>query len=171
MNDGKYEKKIRLAQDEVAAKINTRTGEVVQEREYKNNLPEDKVVFNPEGRYRKMYDIAWSYLLDTMKPVELGIIVRMTQMTRMNSNSLAPLSDTTTSLELSETFGVHRNYVKNTFKKLLKHGVYADFKFGDGNQIKHYWVLNPYISFKGKTMSKALQDLFRESPIAKLTCI
>ena len=54
------------------------------------------------------------------------------------------------------------------FEKLLKAGVYAEFRFGAYDGIRHYWVLNPYISFKGKIINSALVDLFRETNIAKL---
>lgn len=161
-----YEKTIRLKHDEAPAKVNLDTGEIITIKDRPNNLPTNKAIFNPEGRFKKMYDDAWDYLLDHTTPIELKIVVKMSQMTRMNSNSLAPLNNTSSAIEIADTFGIHRNHVKRIFTKLLKLGVYAEFKFGAVDGIKHYWVLNPYISFKGKTIDRGILDLFRE---AKLT--
>lgn len=158
-----YEKTVRLKHNEQVAKVDMETGEITHVTDRPNNLPNNKVVFNPEGRFKKMYDAAWDYLLDNTTPVEMRIVVKMCQMTRMNSNSLAPLNNTSSTIEIAETFGIHRNHVKRIFTKLLKLGIYAEFKFGAVEGIRHYWVLNPYISFKGKTIDKGILDLFREA--------
>lgn len=162
-----YKKEINLAHDEIAAKINVRTGEIKEITRRPNNIPEGKELFNP-GAFNKQYDAAWNYLLDNLTDKELSIVVKMTLMARFNSNSLEPLNNKSSIEELAEHFGLHRNSVSKMFNNLLRHGVYAEFRFGAYDGIRHYWVLNPYVAYKGKTIDKALIDLFRETNIAKL---
>lgn len=163
-----YKTTFSLNHDEIPAKINSNTGEVSEIKYKFNNIPEDKTVFNKSGLFAKCYEAAMDYLLDNLTDVEIRIVMRMIQMSRMNSNSLEPLNNSTKQSEIASTFNIHRNHVTRIFNNLLKHGVYAEFKFGAKGKIKHYWVLNPYIAFKGKTISKALVDLFRETDIALL---
>ena len=162
-----YEKTIQLNHDEVAAKVNLETGEIIELKQRPNNIPEGKEIWNP-GIFSKRYNAAWNYLLDKLSDKELTIVTRMVLMARPNSNSLEPFNDQSTLEELATKFCIHRNSVRQMFNKLLKYGVYAEFKFGSKTGIKHYWVLNPYIDFKGKTIDKALVDLFRETVIAEL---
>ena len=163
-----YEKTFNLKDDELPASINARTGEITELKRRQNNIPDNKEIFNP-GFFNKTFSKSWDYLLERLKPVELKIIVQMGQMARMNSNSLAPLNEDTKRTELSKTFNIDRNQVKRIFDKLFKMGIYAEFKFTTkNNQIKHYWVLNPYISFKGRTIDRGILDLFRESKFAEL---
>jgi DNA-binding MarR family transcriptional regulator len=162
-----YEQTVKLRHNEVAAKINIETGEYTEVSKKQFNVPEGKELFNP-GSFSKRYDAAWNYLLENLTDKELSIVVKMTLVARFNSNSLEPLSNVSSVEEIAEHFGIHRNSVTKMFNKLLKHGVYAEFKFGAFDGIRHYWVLNPYISFKGKTIDKALVDLFRTTNIAKL---
>lgn len=162
-----YERTIKLNHNEVAAKVNMETGEVTEIKQRPNNIPYNKESWNP-GPFSKRYNAAWDYLLENLSDKELTIVTRMVLMARPNSNSLEPFNDLSTVEELASKFHIHRNSVRQMFNNLLKHGVYAEFKFGAKNGIKHYWVLNPYIDFKGKTIDKALIDLFRETVIADL---
>ena len=163
-----YKRTIGLNHNESAYAIDEDTGEARKIPMHGNNIPADKTIFNQKGKFHKSYELAWDYLLDHLSDKEIRIVNMMSQMARMNSNSLEPLSNTSTITEIAETFKIHRNHVKKIFNNLLIHGVYAEFKFGAKGKIKQYWVLNPYISFKGKTISRALVDLFRETDIACL---
>ena len=163
-----YRKEISFRDHEIPAKVDTITGEFHIVPTRRNNIPEGRELHYPEGKFVKAYEAAWDYLLDNLSDKEMVIITRMMHMARPASNSLEPLNNSTTITELAETFHIHRNHVKKIFNNLMNHGVYAEFKFGAYDGIRHYWVLNPYISFKGKTISSALVDLFRETNIAKL---
>lgn len=163
-----YKKEIRLNDNEVPATVNIETGEIKEVTHRPNNIPKDKEIFFIKGLFVKSYEIAWDYLLDNLSDKELRIVNRMQLMIRMNSNSLEPLNNDTSIQELSTTFNIHRNHVKRIFKNLKLHGVYAEFEVGTKRGLKHYWVLNPYIAFKGKIINSALVDLFRETAIAEL---
>lgn len=162
-----YEKTFKLRDNEIPAKVNAETGEVVELKSRPNNLPLNKVVFDG-GHFKKTFESSWDYLLKKLSPVELKIVVQMSQMARMNSNSLNPLNNETSMSKIAETFNVDRRKVNTMFGKLFRLGVYAEFRFGSVDGIKHYWVLNPYISFKGKTIDIGIADLFRETKLAEL---
>ena len=159
---------ITLNNNELPAKVNSETGEIKTITPKRNNIPAGKEIHYSEGMFTKSYEKAWDYLLDYLTPVELQIVTRMSHMARPASNSLEPLNNKSTVQEIADTFHIHRNSVPKMFEKLLKAGVYAEFRFVAYDGIRHYWVLNPYISFKGKIINSALVDLFRETNIAKL---
>ena len=159
---------IKLKDNELPAKVNAETGEFNEVIVRRNNIPEGRELHYTDGKFSKAYEEAWDYLLDNLSDKEVIVVTRMMHMARPASNSLEPLSDSTTIHELAETFHIHRNNVNKIFNNLMNHGVYAEFKFGAHNGIRHYWVLNPYISFKGKTINSGIADLFRETTIAKM---
>lgn len=158
----------RLCDDERLAKINTRTGEIVEVTSRRAGLPDGKEVHYKEGKFAKRYEIAWDYLLDHLSDKELRIVTKMELMARPNSNSLEPLSQRSTVQEIADTFGVHRNNIVKMIENLFNHGVYAEFNVATSTGVKRYWVLNPYISFKGRIIDSALVDLFRKTTIARL---
>ena len=163
-----YEQTIKLQHNEIAAKVNLETGEFQEVKKRPNNIPQGRSLHFPNGKFTKSYEKAWNYLLEHLTDKELVIVTRMSHMARPASNSLEPLNNKSTIQEIADTFKIHRNHVNKIFNNLMKHGVYAEFKFGAHDGIRHYWVLNPYISFKGKTISNALMDLFRETDIADI---
>ena len=157
----------KLEDEEVLTKLNKETGEFKELHKRPNNIPQGKELWNP-GPFHKRYDAPWNYLLKHLTDKEIVIVSKMCLMAKPNSNSLEPLSHSSTSEEIAAQFGIHRNSVNKMFNKLFKLGVYAEFKFASINGIKHYWVLNPYISFYGKTISSALAELFRETKFAEM---
>lgn len=177
-----YEQKVKLTHEEHVEIVNGNSGEVKRVRRGPSNLPENKEIFDPPTRWAKFYNTAMDYMLEVFKPIELKIIMQMMAMAREHSNSLKPINDDTSIAELGKTFGIHRNNVKKLLNKLYNHGVYAEFDFAKAplsfdpndpstfnNESKRtkYWVLNPYIAFRGKTIDTALVDLFRETKIAR----
>ena len=106
----------------------------------------------------------------------------MVSMASVRSNSLKPLNDSTSIMALSETFGIHRNNIKRLLNKIKNHGIYAEFDFSkaplsfdpndpstfnDETKEAKYWVLNPFIVFRGKTIDSVLVDLFKETKITR----
>jgi len=162
-----YEQTVKLQHNEIAAKVNLETGEFQEVKKRPNNIPQGKILWNP-GPFHKRFDASWKYLLNHLTDKEIVIVSKMTLMARPNSNSLEPLSNNSSSEEIAQQFGIHRNSVNKMFNKLFKLGVYAEFRFASTSGIKHYWVLNPYIAFYGKTISNTLADLFRETKFAEI---
>lgn len=183
MDNSKYYKpNVQLKHNEIPAAVSVDTGEIRVINQRPNNLPEGKEIWNGNGKFAKLYDKAWNYMLEVFSPLEFKIIAQMISMASINSNSLKPLNDNTTINELATTFNIHRNSVTKLFTKLSNHGIYAEFNFhkaplsfdpNDPSTFNNpsieckYWVLNPYIIFRGKTIDSALVDLFRSSKLSK----
>ena len=92
----------------------------------------------------------------------------MCRMAQMNTNSLQPLNDATTAMELAECFKLDRRRTKKTFEKLFNLGIYGKFSVVDENiAFTKYWVLNPYLSFGGKIIDSSIARLFKGTRLTK----
>lgn len=163
-----YERTIKLNDNELPAKINKETGEVIEVKKRPNNIPDNREKFDHDASFTKSYEKSWAYLVDNLKSHELKIALKMSTMTEYSTNSLAPLDDTVQLNHLAEMFGVGINQVKKAFKRLMDIGVYGSFRYGHYKRgIVTEWVFNPFISFKGKLVDSDLKNLFLETPVAK----
>ena len=163
-----YKKTISLSHNEVPAKVNMETGEIKEVLTRPNNIPNGKERFDYDEAFTKSYERSWEFLVDSLKPHELKIAIKMSTMTEYSTNSLAPLDDKVQLQHLSEMFGIGINQVKKSFKRLMDIGVYGSFKYGHYKRgIVTEWVFNPFISFKGKLVDSDLKNLFINTPVAK----
>lgn len=155
-----YTQEIKLHHDEMAAKVNTSTGEVIPVKKYMNNIPPDKEIFEPTAKFAKNYTRTWKYLKLVLTDIEYRIVHEMTLRAKIGTNSLEPLSDNISIAELAEKFNINRRTAAKSFPKLKSLGVYAEVKVTtiDGDQ--HFWILNPYIAFNGRVINKTLIDIF-----------
>lgn len=160
-----YEQTLKLKNEEKAMKVNILTGEVTELTKRGNTLPFGKRLVK-QTNFSKVNIDAIPLLKDKLSNIELGIVFQMIGLAEYNTNSLKPLNNDTTVRELSERFGVGINQVKKNFKNLFDLGVYAQLSIArdDGNE---FWILNPYISFKGKTAEDSLFDNFQNTQITK----
>lgn len=158
-----YEQTIKLKHNEIPAKINKTTGEVREIKKRRNNLPEGKTILKQEN-FAKINVKTIPYLIEECSKVELAIILQMVGKAEFNTNSLKPLSNETTVRELAEEFNISKNDVKRTFEHLYSLGVYASLKICKADS-KEMWILNPYISFKGKLTDDALVANFKDTKI------
>lgn len=160
-----YEKKIKLTDNEVPAKINKETGEIIEVRVRPNNLHNNKVVFEPKLMFSKSYEGSLTYIRDNLTPKEVVVVLGMIELATMNTNYIKPLHAESTVTEISEVLGVHRNHVKRIMENLYQHGIYSKSSVMTKNGEKHWLILNPYISFKGKTIDVAIIELFSDTRI------
>jgi len=65
-----------------------------------------------------------------------------------------------------EQFNVGKNQVSKYFKNLFDLGVYAQFKIAKNGE-KEFWILSPYISFKGNTAEDSIFTNFEGTKIEK----
>ncbi|HPQ79869.1 MAG TPA: hypothetical protein PLG47_05415 [Candidatus Dojkabacteria bacterium] len=158
-----YEVVIPLKHHEVPAKINKQTGEITEVRKRRNNLPKDKKLFQ-QNDFTKVNNKIVGYLSKELSNMELAIVFKMIGMAHFNTNSLKPLSNETSLRDLAETFGISINSVKKSFEKLFDYGVYAQFKIAK-NGVKEYWILNPYISFKGRLIDDSIWENFKGTKV------
>lgn len=164
-----YKKEVSLNDNEAAAKINLETGEVTEIKSKPNNIPEGKKINEANKTFYKGYIEADKILLSLLTPMEYRVVSIMKVNSKMNTNSLDPLNDESTSIQIAELFGIHRNHVKKIFSKLSNLGVYASFEVTNqyGQRIKS-WILNPCISFKGRIISKEIIHLFSDTMLSKM---
>lgn len=163
-----YNQSITLADNEIPATINQATGEVKPVNKRKNNIPKGKEIFEPEGKFIKAYGKSWSYLQKQLTPLQFSVAFQLALMAKMNTNTLEPLNDETTSIELSEKFNIDRRNSKKLFKRLFELGVYARFEAAKPDvPYTKYWILNPYLSFSGKVLDSDIARLFHGTMIHK----
>ena len=158
-----YTTHLRLNHNEVPAKIDVETGEVITVNKRPNNLPEGKQPFGIEEKgWRKSYDHSWDYLEEVLTDLELRVVLRLARMAKLNTNSLEPLSDETTQVEISTIFNIDHRKSKLLFKKLHDLGVYGKFDVvKPGIPYTKYWILNPYLSFGGRLIHSDIANLFK----------
>ena len=149
----------------LAAKINVETGEIIPYRRI-NNLPSGKSVLKYKS-FALVNNEAIKTLSQIMTNEEMGIIFKMIQKADFNTNSLKPFSDDSSIRMLAEEFNIGKNKVNSIFKKLFEFGVYAHIKIHE-NKLSEYWILNPYISWKGSLKSDSIFHQFSSTKIAKL---
>ncbi len=159
----KRKKTIELEDNEKPAIINLESGELTLIKEYHNNLPEGKSVFEISS-FTKLNTEAITVMKELLTKDECFIVLQMIQMAEFNTNSLRPLNDDTTQKELSELFEVGKNQIQKYIKHLFDIGVFAQFKISKYG-LKEYWILNPYISFKGKTIEDTIFKNFSNTII------
>lgn len=166
-----YKVEVKLNHNEVAAKVNTETGDTKLVKFRPNNLPEGKSKLDYQ-RYHISNDLFANRMLSQgiLNNEELGIIAHMGSMVEINTNSLRPLTDDTTMKELAERFFVDRRRVDKIFKKLYTLGVYMQMRYFSDSEKKEveYWVLNPYISWKGNLKNDSIFAAFIDTTIARL---
>ena len=158
-----YEKKIRLNDNEFAAKINAETGEITELNKINNS---GLVDHQPRARFKKYYEEAWKLLKSKATDQELLIAYKLAERTTTHTNEVVPLNDKTTNKILSEELGVSRNRVKCVIGRLFDLGVLGKFETVETIEfIKvKYWIFNPYLVFNGRRINKSLLDLFKNSP-------
>lgn len=157
---------LKLQHNEVPAKINAETGEVTQIKQRVNNIPAGKVYVR-QTNFSKVNTKTIKFLSEMLSNLELAIVFKMIGLADFDTNSMKPLSNDTTVRELADQFGIGINTVTKSFKRLFDLGVYAQFKIAkDG--LKEYWILNPYISFKGKFGDDSIWTNFKSTEIEKV---
>ncbi len=164
-----YEQTLKLKHNELPAKINAETGELVPLRK-KRTQPEgnDTIVFEPKATFHKSFTKSWIYLDKILKPHEYKAAHKLAFKAKAFTNSLEPLNDDTLINILVEELGVGKNQVKQVLQKLFVLGVYGKFEIAEyGKPFTKYWILNPYLSFNGKVINKSVAELFKNTLVAQ----
>jgi len=160
-----YETTLKLMHEEIPAKINKSTGEVTEVNRYVNNVPKTKSIFR-QNDFSKVNNKAIKFLFDNCSKVEIAIVMQLVGLADYNSNSLKPLSDEVTVRDLADFFNISTKSVKSIFKHLYELGIYAQFKVCK-DDMKEFWILSPYMSFKGKLIDDALVANFKGTVLEK----
>lgn len=162
-----YTKEVRLRHNERPAKINTDTGEIEEVFTTGPRYPQGKSALN--YTHFGMLNLDLSKKLEKyLSNLELSIVFKMISRCDFNSNSLRPLNDATSIRELAEEFNLSVNSVPKVFKKLFDLGVYLQLRISENKEEKQYWVLNPYIFWRGRLKNDSIFSTFYNTDIAKL---
>ena len=161
-----YTQEIKLKHNEIAATIDVETGEVKPITKRVNNIPDGKSKLDYDN-FSIINNNSIKELSSLLSNEELGIILKMIERADFNSNSLKPLSDETSIRCLGEYFNIGKNKVSAIFKKLFELGVYAHVRIHE-EKLSEYWILNPYISWKGRLKNDSIFIQFANTKVAKL---
>ena len=163
-----YTRNLRLKDSEIPAKIDLETGEILEVRNIFNTIPEGKELWLKNEKFSKMFTYSWKYLVRSLKSDELKVLIVMSLMAQPSTNSMPPLNEEVSMLQMEEYFGVYRKKLPQIFKKLFEIGVFARFEVATEEEFcKRYWILNPYISFKGRLVSSEIAKLFYGTKVEK----
>jgi hypothetical protein len=161
-----YEKTIKLKHTEQAARVDVETGEVKLYGTSKKLPPGYSLV-----KYKEfaIYNITANRLLeDYLSNTELAVLHKMITRANFKNNSLQPLNNDTSIRLLSEEFKISINTVPKLFKRLYKIGVYAQLNVSEIEGDKEHWILNPYISWRGRIKKDSLFSYFENTQITAL---
>jgi hypothetical protein len=158
-----YEQTVKLPHNKKLASVDMETGEVIEIPTKKNNIPEGKQLFGKEEvGWSKSFNASWEFLDEVLTDLEFRVVNRLCRMAKSHTNSLEPLDDETTAIELAEYFKIDRRNSKKMFNKLYELGVYGRFSVKKEDiPYTNYWVLNPYLTFQGSTIKSDIASLFQ----------
>ena len=162
-----YEQSLELNHNEVAAKVNVETGEVKVIKKRKGEVPTGYELFEPDAKFKKSFPPAWKYLGEVLNPMEFKVAFTLMLRAYGYTNSLEPLNDDTTNVQLKQEFDISINNIPKVFNKLKSLGVMAQFSIGEITGYKRYWILNPYLSFSGVLIKSDIANLFKDTYVTK----
>lgn len=163
-----YEKTLKLRHHKSAAIVNNQTGEVrvIEPKSCHNGMEPFKLM----PTYHRMSGTAWKLLSTQTTRVEYHIAQKLAFMARQGNNSLVPLNDDSTGLELAEILECDRESVKKHIQKLFTLGVIAKFEiYEHDKQYKKYWIFNPWLAFNGARISTEVKNLFIKTTYALIS--
>ena len=156
-----YTRSVKLNDEEALFKLNKETGELVELTTVLNSFPDNMEVWLPNSSFHKTFDAAWKYLTKALTSDELKVVTIMSMLAAPNTNSLSPLNEESSLMNLSSFFGINKNRIRKLLDHLFEIGVFARFEVSKvESPYTKYWILNPYISFKGKLANSDVAKLF-----------
>lgn len=162
-----YTQSVELNNNETLAKVNTETGEVTTFQSNKRKLPEGKSKLDYDN-FSIINNNMLRVLFKECSSSEIKVILHMIYLSEFNTNSLNPLNNETSHRELGKIFDLDHKTIKTIFTHLKELGVYLQLNITEVDGVKEYWVLNPYISWKGKLKSDSLFLTFANTKIVRL---
>ena len=140
---------IKLQDNEIAAKINLDTGEIIEvktdRREY----------FSESRSFRKSNSNSWTFLFRE----EFLAVEALTKLDRLNDRIV--LRHLIKQLSLSSV------EAKLILETLFDYGVYARLGVMKPGQPYLNWIINPYLSFGGQLVDDNVAELFKGTHVEK----
>lgn len=159
---------IGIEHNQSIALINEESGEVSQIKISKPRKNKDLEPAPSLEVFQKHYTNAWKLLITQLSDKEFIVAYKLGIMAKAYTNSIEPLNDDTTALELSSVLSVDRRYVHKITDKLFRLGVIAKFECYNGSIHSRYWIFNPFLMFNGKMIQKDIPNLFIDTVYAKV---
>ena len=163
-----YEVNLKLEHNESPAKVNMATGEIcmLSTKKRFSNLKDDENIILPKGKFTKVFDVTRSFLLERLSKTEWWVLSIMIERALPGTNSMEPIDDDTSMRELERIFKTDRQVLKRALDKLFDIGAYANYSISESGERKKYWLLNPYVSFKGRKSNSDIMKIFDKTDIA-----
>jgi len=123
--------------------------------------------------FTKLFDIADDFLMNNFSSTEYLVVRCFIRMSIPHNNSLQPFNDLTSLREVERSLSVFfdgeikisRQTIKNTLDKMKVYGVIATPKVVEGIDYTYFWLLNPLVSMKKRTLPMGIRNLFDGYPI------
>lgn len=103
-----YTRNLKLKDHEIPAKINLETGEITKVRNMFNSFPEGKELWLKDEKFSKTFTYSWKFLAKNLSSDEIKVLVVMTLLAQPGTNSMPPLNEEVSMLQMEEYFGVSR---------------------------------------------------------------
>jgi predicted transcriptional regulator len=170
-----YNASITLGHDELPAKVNKDTGELVvadmpeQPKRSVNKGKSDTILFEPNSPFNKTYKVGWKWLYYNTTPLEYKTASLLSLMAKPYTSSLKPLNDDMSIRDLAYELNISKSHVQKVMDKLFELGVYGKFEVVNADK-EHtkYWVFNPFLVFTGRYIKDSVYEMFKDTHIAKL---
>ena len=162
-----YNTNVNVQDHETLHKANIYTGELKEIKRRPNNIPKGQSRLKYEN-FTILNQKVGKALEDLgLSALEKSVVYHMVDISRYGSNSLEPLSDDLSLREKGEVLNIGKDAVIKITNHLFKIGVFLSIQIYTDSE-KKYWVLNPYISWKGKLVQDSLFLHFEDCTISKL---
>ena len=160
-----YKATVELKHNKSLYEVDEETGEMdkLNTKPRPNNLNgRSKLDYNDFGMINlQMLPTLKKHLTHT----EISIVMTMIMRAEYETNSLAPLNSDMSDREIGKVFDISPTIVGKTFEKLFDLGVYAKMEIAS-TKGRLFWILNPYIFWKGKWKKDSLFEHFYNVPIS-----
>jgi hypothetical protein len=114
--------------------------------------------------FTKDFSDAWSYLYETLKPLELEILMVLCFKAGLHNREIRELNGYTIQNEISKQLTLSEQKSKTVFKALFEIGAFGKFKVAHANNPNYYvWIINPFLS---KGIQSDIGELFSDTVIA-----
>jgi len=160
-----YTQTATLKDHESLAVLDKTTGEIREVGKRASHIPDGMSLFS-YAEFSKMNNKAVSFLSRILTNEELGVVFRLIEKADYGTNSLLPLNDEMSMRELEGQLKVHRAKLRKILDKLFELGVYAHVRVRNG-EVSEYWILNPFIVWRGKVIENSIRYYFCDTVIAK----
>lgn len=168
----KFDKTLLLEHDETPVILNSRTGEVKEiQKSYNRTAGNPDVCYHKKkDQFKKVYQDALTYLSNRCSAEEMGVIMKMIELIKFETNSMPPLDNERSVRELSTLFKINRRRVMSVLENLRQLGVYYTYNIVEleknGRSDNKYWKLNPDIAFNGRKINKGILKDFEKTELS-----